>query len=151
MNKIYTYQGFLNENNEIDRYKNIAVDFIKKLLNIKSDVILKNQSSKFDFDNNTQNMAGVSFPVNGVFTINIDFNDTKFGFIRRLSHEMVHVKQIEDGRLIKIDDTTFKFDGVIYDYKKYKSMYHDELPKFEEEAFGMERILANKFWETYNT
>lgn len=91
-------------------------------------------------------MASVGFSDSNKYTININFNDTKFGFVRRLAHELVHVKQMEDGRLKVIDNKVY-FDGQVYTNDEYKRLYHsDEIPKFEEEAFEQERLIANLYW-----
>lgn len=94
-------------------------------------------------------MAGVSFPVNNVFTIFVNFKETQFGFVRRVAHELVHVKQIESRKLKRLSDTTFSWKGEIWDYEDYylKDHSEDEISEFEQEAFEKERILANKFWK----
>lgn len=143
---IIKFVDFLNEN--LISFHEDVLNFIRKYLGINSVVKLQNRKNKLNINDLTQSMAGVYFPDhNGVYTIYINFNETKYGFVRRLAHEMVHVKQIEDGRLIKIDNDTFEFEGEVYNQEKYKSLYHsDTIPKFEEEAFDMERVIANNFW-----
>jgi hypothetical protein len=133
-------------NNITTEFSKNALDFIKNYLKIKSDIILINKRSSFNKDNNTQDMAGLLFPTNNIFKIYIDFNDTKTGFIRRLSHECVHVKQIEEKRLKYIDNNTVEFEDIIISFEDYKNKYHDKMPKFELEAFNMERKIANAFW-----
>ena len=139
-----TIREFLNENTDYD-FKNDVLDFIKKYLNIKSEILLKHTTKNFDTESMSQQMASVRFS-NNKYVININFNDTKFGFVRRLAHELIHVKQMEDGRLKVIDDKIY-FDGDFYTNDDYKRLYHsDEIPKFEEEAFEQERIIANLYW-----
>jgi len=135
----------LNENESSD-FKYDALHFIKDYLDIKSEIILKHTTKNFDTESMTQQMASVGFSGSNKYTININFNDTKFGFVRRLAHELVHVKQIEDGRLKVINNKVY-FDGDEYTEDDYKRLYHtDEIPKFEEEAFEQERIIANLYW-----
>jgi len=139
-----TIREYLNENTDYD-FKNDVLDFIKKYLNIKSEILLKHTTKNFDTQSMSQQMASVGFS-NNTYVININFNDTKFGFVRRLAHELIHVKQMEDGRLKVIDDKIY-FDGKVYTNDDYKRLYHsDEIPKFEEEAFEQERIIANLYW-----
>lgn len=126
--------------------KNDALQFIKKYLNIKANIVLNHKPTSYNNDILGTDMASVGFSNNGTFTINIDFNDTKFGFVRRLAHELVHVKQIEDGRLKKVGND-ISFDNVIYTKDEYDKLYHsDTLPKFEEEAFNDERTISNMYW-----
>lgn len=130
-------------------FRNDVLSFILKLLNIKSKISLNHDSSNFDSTTFSQQMASVGFSKNKNFIININFNDTKFGFVRRLSHEIYHIKQMEDGRLKMLDNGSISFDGVLYTKEEYEKMYHsDEMPKFEEEAFDQERIISNLYWET---
>lgn len=145
MKPIKKFDEFLNESVSND-LKSDALEFIKKYLGIKSKVSLNHTPSKYNKDLSGYNMANVGFSNSKGFEINIDFNETKFGFVRRLAHEMVHVKQIEDGRLKRSGDN-FSFDGKIYSKKEYEKSYHqDKIPEFEEEAFDQERIIANAFW-----
>ncbi len=121
-----------------------AFDFIKNYLGIKSNVILKDKKNKLVGD--SQSMAGVGFPKDNTFTVEISFADTINGFVRRLAHEMVHVKQIEDGRLVLVNDDEFVFDGKKYNFKTYQQTYHEDTYPFETEAFDQERTIANAFW-----
>lgn len=140
-----TIREFLNENNLDFKYD--ALQFIKDYLDIKSEISLKHTTKNFDTESMSQQMASVGFSDNNNYTINIDFNDTKFGFVRRLAHELVHVKQMEDGRL-KVMNNKVYFDGHVYTNDDYKILYHsDEIPKFEEEAFEQERLIANLYWK----
>jgi hypothetical protein len=114
-------------------------------------VVVQDKRSSYDSPTMTQQNAGVYFlPVSGQYKIFVDFDETKFGFVRRLSHEMVHVKQMEDGRLKFLDDTTVSFDGHVCDYETYIENYHDDMPKFEEEAFDLEREISNAYWNRKN-
>lgn len=141
-----TLLEFLKESENID-YKEDALSFIKNYLNITSNIVLKNVASKFNKDSLSQINANVGFSDSDIYTININFNDTKFGFVRRLAHELVHVKQMESGRLRKIDDNKISFDDIVYTSKEYDEMYHsDEMLPFEEEAFDKERVIANAYW-----
>jgi hypothetical protein len=137
---------FLNENVNKDLSLD-ALNFIKEYLNIKSDILLVNKNSRFDDISMSQQMASVKYDDrSNKFIVQINFDDTKNGFVRRLAHELVHAKQMEDGRL-KIKDEKIWFDGKSISWKEYKELYHsDEIPKFEEEAFDQERIISNAFW-----
>lgn len=140
-----TIREFLNENTNLD-FKYDALQFIKDYLDIKSEISLKHTTKNFDTETMTQQMASVGFSDSNKYTININFNDTKFGLVRRLAHELVHVKQMEDGRLRVINNKVY-FDGNEYTDDDYKRLYHsDEIPKFEEEAFEQERLIANLYW-----
>lgn len=122
--------------------------FLKKKLKIKSKVLVSHKHSKLNSYDNSQQMAGVSFPIGGVFHIVVNYGESEFGFVRRLAHEYVHVKQIEDKRLVKISPVSFSFDKEVFNYSDYEDNYHgNEIPAFEEEAFEKERILANLFWK----
>lgn len=114
------------------------LDFIKSYLNIKSNIILVNTKSSFNKNNNTQNLAGVSLPINNTFYVNVNFDDTKTGFVRNLAHELTHVKQIEDGKL-KITNNQIIFNNQIININDYKNKYHDTTFPFEEEAYEMIR------------
>lgn len=132
---------------ENDRLASDVVDFVKKHLRIKSDIVLKHKPSKFNSDFLTQQMASVGQKRGGKYEIYIDFKDTKFGFVRRLVHELVHVKQMESGKLKISDNNTASFNGKVYTMDDYKRLYHsDEMPEFEEEAFDKERLISNLYW-----
>lgn len=122
-----------------------ALVFIKEFLEIKSNIILINKTSKMNMNLLTQDMASVKY-INGSYYVTINFSDTKFGIVRRLSHELVHVKQMETGKLRIIDKDKVNFNGTVYTKKDYEKLYYERLLPFEEEAFEKERIIANAFW-----
>ena len=127
-------------------YKKNALDFFKKELNIKSDVILVQSKSKLETDL-SMIQGGVGFKSNDKFKVLINLNDSKWSFIRTLAHELIHIKQMEDGRLI-YSNGKISFDGEVITYEEYKQMYHsEEIPKFEEEAFDISRELQNKYYQ----
>lgn len=121
------------------------INFIKVYLNINSDIVVENMLPIFN--KKTKTMASVSHPIDGVFTISICFNGTDYGFVRRLAHECVHIKQMEDGRLKHIGSNKFSFDGEPMSFIDYATEYKDNnnIPKFEEEAFAMECKIANAY------
>ena len=142
--KILIEQVLYESNN--DDFKNDVLNFIKKYLNIKSDITIIHTKKSFDNESMTQQMASVTYKYNR-YIVYINFNETQFGFVRRLAHELIHVKQMEDGRL-KIIGDKISFDGEVYTEDDYERMYHsDDIPKFEEEAFEQERIISNLYWK----
>ena len=141
---IFKYNEYINENYKKDFHNNI-LNYIINYLKINSSCILLNKSLEFNKKNSTQSMAGVRCE-NNKYYIFIDFNETDFGFVRRLSHEMVHVKQIEDGRLILLKNGDIEFDSKIYSKIDYVNNYHDIDFPFEIEAFEQEKEIANSYW-----
>lgn len=137
-------------NTSLNAFQKSVLDFVKKYLMIKSDIVLVNKTNSFDATNKSQTMAQVSLPIGGVYHIAINFNDTKFGFVRRVAHECVHVKQMESGRLIIRDRDEIVFDGELTTLADYQTKYHTDVPKFEEEAFDMEKIVANAYWKKFS-
>jgi hypothetical protein len=135
----------LNENNNAE-LRTDALNFIKNYLGIKSKVVLKHATHQLDTAFLTQQMAGVGRAQGGTYEIQINFNDTQFGFVRRLAHELVHVKQMESGKLKFVGNDTVSFNGKKISKDEYKAMYHsDNLPEFEEEAFAKERTISNLY------
>jgi hypothetical protein len=133
---------------ELD-YTKDALEFFKKELGIKSDVVLVQSKSSFNPISMSQLMGGV--PLNSVknnkFHVLVDFDLNKNRFIRTLAHELVHVKQMEDERL-RFEDNKIIFDDEKMTYDEYQKRYHsDDIPKFEDEAFNLERVLQNKYAE----
>jgi len=80
----------------------------------------------------------------GVAQITINQKLRKKDLIVTLFHEMVHIKQIIDGRLsIGEGRVPSKWDGEVYNGS------YEELP-WEEEAFRMEQHIMNTFEEKTN-
>jgi hypothetical protein len=132
-------------------YKKDALDFFIKELGIKSEVILLHRKSYFDTKSMSMRMGDTGFAKNGIYYIGINFNDTKQGYIRTLAHELVHIKQMEDGRL-RYENDAIVFDNEKMTYEEYEKKYHsDDMPKFEEEAFTLDRKLQNKYAEKLAT
>jgi hypothetical protein len=126
--------------------ENNVLNFIKNYLNVKSKITLKHTNKNFDSQSMSQQMASVSYNNDNNYVININFNDTKHGFVRRLAHELIHVKQMEGGRL-KVINNEIQFDDEVYTKNDYIRLYHsDKIPKFEEEAFEQEKLIANLYW-----
>jgi predicted ABC-type ATPase len=135
---------------ELDYTKN-ALEFFKKELGIKSDVILVQSRSSFDPISMSQLMGSITPKKDNKFYVAVNFNETKNRFIRVLAHELVHVKQMEDERLrFEGDKIIFGNEKMTYD-EYQKRYYSDDIPKFEEEAFNLERILQSKYAENENS
>jgi hypothetical protein len=131
---------------EVD-YTKDALEFFKKELGIKSDVVLVQSQSSFDPMSMSQLMGSVTPKKNNKFYVAVNFNETKNRFIRVLAHELVHVKQMEDERLrFEGDKIIFGDEKMTYD-EYQKRYYSDDIPKFEDEAFTLERVLQNKYAE----
>ena len=128
-------------------YTKDALEFFKKELGIKSDVVLVQSQSSFDPMSMSQLMGSVTPKKDNKFYVAVNFNETKNRFIRVLAHELVHVKQMEDERL------RFEGDKIIFDdekmtYDEYQKRYYsDDIPKHEEEAFNLERVLQSKYMQ----
>jgi len=143
-------QNKMANGGEID-YTKDALEFFKKELGIKSDIVLVQSKSGFDPMSMSQLMGSVTSKKDNKFYVAVNFNETKNRFIRVLAHELVHVKQMEDGRL------RFEGDKIIFDdekmtYDEYQKRYYsDDIPKFEDEAFTQERVLQNKYAEKENS
>ena len=135
---------------ELD-YTKDALEFFKKELGIKSDIVLVQSKSSFDPISMSQTHGHASAKKDNKFYVGIDFNETKNRFIRTLAHELVHVKQMEDNRL-RFEDNKIIFDEEKMTYDEYQKKYHsDDIPKFEDEAFTLERVLQNKYAENENS
>jgi len=135
---------------ELDYTKN-ALEFFKKELGIKSDIVLVQSKSSFDPISMSQTHGHATAKKDNKFYVAIDFNETKNRFIRTLAHELVHVKQMEDNRL-RFEDNKIIFDDEKMTYDEYQEKYHsDDIPKFEDEAYTLERVLQNKYAEQENS
>jgi len=135
---------------ELDYTKN-ALEFFKKELGIKSDIVLVQSKSSFDPISMSQTHGHATAKKDNKFYVAIDFNETKNRFIRTLAHELVHVKQMEDNRL-RFEDNKIIFDDEKMTYNEYQEKYHsDDIPKFEDEAYTLERVLQNKYAEQENS
>jgi hypothetical protein len=128
-------------------YINNALHFLKKELGIQSEVVLVQSKSGFDSDTMTQTMGHATHKRDNKFYLGIDFHQSKVRFVRTLAHELVHIKQMEDNRL-SFEGNMIVFDGDKMTYDEYQEKYHsDDIPKFEDEAFTLERELQNKYFQ----
>jgi ribosomal protein S18 acetylase RimI-like enzyme len=149
-NDFYKIMNEYKDGGEVD-YKKDSLEFFKNELGIKSDVVLVNSKSNFDPKSMSIQMGIASNKKDGKYHIALNFNDTKQGFIRTLAHELVHIKQMEDGRL-RYENGIIIFDNEKMTYDEYKKSYHsDNIPKFEDEAFILERKLQNMYHEKENS
>jgi hypothetical protein len=136
------------------KLKDIILEISQNILNdalkfFKSELKLNNANILLINTANKSYLGAVSFPKNHTYKININFDDTKFGFIKRLAHEMIHIQQMELNKLIFIDNNTISYNGIQYNNIDYNKNYHEKEFPFEIEAFTMEKVLSNKFWKKY--
>jgi hypothetical protein len=128
-------------------YINNSLHFLKKELDIQSEVVLVQSKSGFDPKTMSQTMGHATQKKDNKFYLGVDFHVSKVRFIRTLAHELVHIKQMEDGRL-SFEGNMITFDGDKMTYDEYQERYHsDDIPKFEDEAFTLERELQNKYFQ----
>lgn len=138
--------GKMADGGELD-YTKDALEFFKKELGIKSDVVLVQSKSSFDNSTMSQLMGSVTPKKDNKFYVAVNFDETKNRFLRVLAHELVHVKQMEDERLRHEGDKII-FDDEKMTYDEYQKRYYsDDIPKFEEEAFNLERVLQSKYMQ----
>jgi len=80
---------------------------------------------------------------NGIVVL-VDFTRDHNTLIKTLIHELVHVKQFIDKRLIKVDNDYY-FEGVIY---TCKDTYRER--PFEVEAFETSELIYNQIrWRLF--
>lgn len=113
---------------EIDNIKIVAAPMTKRLL-LRDCINFKAISSKC---------------VDGIYVINIDASLIDRWLKKVISHEMVHIKQMMDERLIITDVITWERKEYTEDDIKYKSL------PWEWEASKISIKIVNNFKRTYN-
>lgn len=103
-------------------------------------IFIANKNYNTDLQHFEEGRASVSRISKNQFIINVDETMNKYQLAKAIIHELVHIKQMLDRRLV-IQRFSVYFEGILY---SNKNSDYDARP-YEKEAFKMANLLYDQF------
>lgn len=137
------YRKVFDKNKKLDSLINDSVFFLKKELNIPENIRIRIIP---EYHLGIIGVEGFLDPHTGIYNVHINMNNTQYMILRTVSHEMVHVKQFQSGRLQSFNTTSM----VLYEGSFYSQKTPYSKRPWEKEAFEKEAYLCDKFYKEKN-
>ena len=144
--KNFIYVDYVENNTVINVINNEEIDFILQHslneYNVKGyTVIVRKLNSKLYYMHDGYAMSGTVYPINdNTFQILIRDDLSTASYIEVITHEVIHIKQYINNRLMLIEPGVVQFDNKVYELEE---LNYQNRP-WEREAFIEGLILSEK-------